>query len=94
MSKKEKLTTQDFLDKAFNKLFQSVGFESWDKEFSKREDWYMQKTWTTDQSEDYKKWFLTEIKKDLKLKKDRAEKEWQWFNLMWGWREQNNENCS
>ena len=94
MSKKEKLTTQDFLDKAFNKLFQAVGFESWDKEFSKREDWYMQKTWTTDQSEDYKKWFLTEIKKDLKLKKDRAEKEWQWFNLMWGWREQNNENCS
>ena len=84
-----KLTTQEFLDKAFDKLFQAVGFESWDKEFTKRDDWYMQKTWTADQSNEYKKWFLTEIKKDLKLKKTQAEKEWLWFNLKWGWKEQN-----
>ena len=84
-----KLTTQEFLDKAFDKLFQAVGFENWDKEFTKRDDWYMQKTWTTDQSNEYKKWFLTEAKKDLKLKKTQAEKEWSWFNLMWGWKEQN-----
>jgi hypothetical protein len=84
-----KTSTQAFLDKAFDKLFQAVGFESWDREFTKREDWYLQKTWTTKQSNEYKKWFLTEVKKDLKLKKIQAEKEWNWFNLMWGWKEQN-----
>lgn len=84
-----RLATQDFLDKSFDKLFQAVGFESWDKEFTKRDDWYTQKTWTAEQSNEYKKWFLAEAKKELKLKKTQAEKEWTWFNLMWGWKEQN-----
>lgn len=87
------LSTTQFLDKAFNKLFQSVGFESWDKEFSKRQDWYLQKTWTKEQSDEFKRWFTEEIKKDLKLKKHQAEKEWAYFDLMWGWKE-SNENCS
>jgi hypothetical protein len=89
MSKKQKLSNTDFLDKAFNKLFQSVGFESWDKEFSKRQDWYLQKTWTKEQSDEFKKWFTMEIKKDLNLKKHQAEKEWAYFDLMWGWKEAN-----
>lgn len=81
-------TTADFLSKAFDKMFQAVGLEKWDKEFTDQQDWYLKKTWTAEQSNDYRKWFLTEIKKDLRLKKDQAEKEWQWFNLMWGWKEQ------
>ena len=81
------LSTTQFLDKAFDKLFQSVGFKKWDKEFSKRQDWYLEKTWTKEQSNEFKKWFITEIKKDMKLKKQQAEKEWQWFDLMWGWKE-------
>lgn len=84
---RNKTTTQQFLDKAFDKLFQAVGFEKWDKEFTKQDDWYTRKTWTSEQSNEYKKWFLAEVKKDLKLKKIQAEKEWNWFNLMWGWKE-------
>jgi len=89
---KQKLTTTEFLDKAFDKLFQSVGFEKWDKEFSEKPDWYLQKTWSSEQSKEFKKWFLTEIKKDLKFKKERAEKEWAYFDLMWGWKEQVHDN--
>lgn len=88
MTKTQALPTTAFLDKAFDKLFQAVGFNEWDKEFTKRNDWYLQKTWTKEQSAEYKKWFLTEIKKDLKLKKNQAEKEWAYFDLMWGWKEQ------
>jgi len=87
MAKSQTLSTTAFLDKPFNKLFQAVGFTEWDKEFTKRNDWYLHKTWTVEQSNEYKKWFLTEIKKDLKLKKQQAQKEWEWFNLMWGWKE-------
>lgn len=82
------MNSTNFAEKAFDKMFQVVGFEKWDKEFTKQSDWYLQRTWTSKQSNDFKKWFLTEIKKDLKLKKTQAEKEWQWFNLSWGWKEQ------
>jgi hypothetical protein len=77
-----------FLTKALDKMFQTVGFEKFDKEFTERhEDWYGQKTWTTEQSEEFKKWFIAEGKKDLKFNKQMMEKEYAWFNLKWGWKE-------
>lgn len=86
---RNKLKIDKFLEKALDKMFQIVGFEKWDREFTdNNKDWYSLKTWNSSQVEDYKKWFLTEIKKDLKLNKQQAEKEWSWFFLMWGWREQ------
>ena len=75
------------MDKAMNKMFEAVGLKQWDKEFTKQDGWYTQKTWTKDQSNDFKKWFVQEIKKDLRLKNRQAEKEWQWFDMMWGWKE-------
>jgi hypothetical protein len=84
-SKKDK--TNMFIEKALDKMFQAVGFNKWDKEFTDtNKDWYSQKTWTSSQVEEYKKWFIIEIKKDLKLNKIQAEKEWSWFFLMWGWK--------
>jgi hypothetical protein len=77
----------NFLEKALNKMFQVVGMKKWNKTFTEQPDWYSQKTWTFEQKEEYKKWFLMEIKKDLKLNKRSAEKEWSWFDLMWGWKE-------
>lgn len=78
-----------FLEKALDKMFQAVGFEKWDREFTdNNKEWYSLRTWDSEQVEIYKKWFLTEIRKDLKLNKQQAEKEWSWFFLMWGWKEQ------
>ena len=76
-----------FVKKALDKMFTYVGFDSFDEEFTKKhEDWYNQKSWTEDQSSDFKKWFLLEGKKDLKFNKQMLEKEYSWFNLKWGWK--------
>jgi hypothetical protein len=81
--------TDKFLEKAIDKMFQAVGFENWDRTFTDNNaDWYSQRTWTSAQVAEYKKWFITEIKKDLRVNKTQAEKEWSWFFLMWGWKEQ------
>lgn len=75
-----------FVEKALNKMFTYVGFEGWDKTFTEQEDWYTKKTWTQEQSDDFKKWFIAETKKDLKFNKTMAEKEHSWFDLRWGWK--------
>ena len=76
-----------FLKKTLDKMFQMVGLEQFDKNFAEQEDWYSKKTWTKDQSEEFKKWFVAEGKKDLKFTKQMMEKEHAWFNLKWGWKE-------
>jgi hypothetical protein len=76
-----------FLTKALDKMFQTVGFEKFDKDFTEQhEDWYNKKIWTEDQSNEFKKWFITEGKKDLKFTKQMMEKEHAWFDLKWGWK--------
>ena len=76
-----------FTKKALDKMFTYVGFEGFNEEFTKQhEDWYQRKTWTMEQSADFKKWFITETKKDLKFNKHMAEREFSWFDLKWGWK--------
>ena len=75
-----------FHEKALDEMFVAVGLPKWDKEFTKQDGWYAKKTWTEKRESDYKKWFLKEIKKDLKVNKVTAEREWNWFSLMWGWK--------
>jgi len=79
-----------FVQKALNKMFTYVGFDSFDKSFTDQyEDWYNQRTWTKAQSEEFKAWFVQEARKDLKFNKSMSEKEYNWFNLKWGWKELN-----
>ena len=76
-----------FVQKALDKMFTYVGFSSFDESFTKtHDDWYNQKTWTEEQSKNFKKWFINEAKKDLKFNKTMIEKEYEWFNLKWGWK--------
>lgn len=76
-----------FLKKALDKMFQFVGFEAFDKDFTEQKDWYSKKNWTEEQANSFKTWFITEGKKDLKFTKQMMEKEHAWFNLKWGWKE-------
>ena len=79
-----------FVKKALDKMFTYVGFDSFNEQFvSSHNDWYNQKSWTQEQSNDFKKWFLVEAKKDLKFNKTMSEKEYSWFNLKWGWKVSN-----
>jgi hypothetical protein len=75
-----------FVKKALNEMFVRVGAE-YDEEFVKEDGWYSKKTWTKDQREDFKNWFIKETKKELKFNKTMAEKEFAWFDLNWGWKE-------
>ena len=77
---------EEFVKKALNKMFTYVGFDGLDEEFTKQDQWYNKKTWTQEQSNEFKKWFINEFKKDLKFKKNMAERDHAWFDVMWGWK--------
>lgn len=81
-----------FLRKALDKMFQMVGFEKFDGDFADQENWYSLKTWTEEQSEEFKKWFVAEGRKDLKFTKRMMEKEHVWFDVKWGWKIENDKN--
>lgn len=79
-----------FLKKALDKMFQMVGFEHFDGSFVEQENWYSKKNWTQEQSNQFKTWFVNQGKKDLKFTKQMMEKEYDWFNLKWGWKNSSN----
>jgi hypothetical protein len=84
---KENLTKIDkFLDKALDQMFKCVGFERFDKNFTEQNHWYSKKTWSNDTHREFRVWFINTARKDLKWNKTYAEKEFLWFDLMWGWR--------
>jgi hypothetical protein len=75
-----------FMAEALDEMFKRVGFEGFDKEFTNQENWYSKKSWTKEDSEKYREWFVNRFAKTFKCHKSLAEKEFCWFNLMWGWK--------
>lgn len=75
-----------FMMEALDEMFKRVGFEGFDKEFTNQEDWYTQKSWSMDEFSDYKKWFVNRFAKVFRSSKKAGEKEFAWFNLMYGWK--------
>ena len=73
-----------FLNKALSKMFQCVGLK-YTQEFTKQEDWYMLHSWDAAAIAKYKAWFVAQAQKHFKWTKIKAEKEWSYFFLMWGW---------
>ena len=67
-------------------MFQMVGFDSFDQTFVIQKDWYSLKTWTNTEEREFRKYFISEAKKKLGWSKSTAEKEYAYFNLMWGWK--------
>ncbi len=91
MNKKDKY--QKFFDKIVNKMFQMVGFGSFDQKFVDKypNNWYQRKTWKNKEQEtEWKSYFIKEARNDLKISKKSAEKEYSYFNLMWGWKSAKN----
>ena len=48
--------------------------------------WCTHFEWTLTEAEEYKKWWIKFWQENVSLRYSRRflEKEWQWFNLMWG----------
>lgn len=59
------------------------------EEVKEEENWYNTNTITEEQFEEWKTYSLALIKKYLKCNKATAEKEFSWFNLMYGLKIQN-----
>lgn len=77
---------KDFFKIALNKMFCEVGFDKFDEEFVKQENWYLLHEWTEQQEKDYRQWFIKECRDSLKMSKKTAELEAGYFLLMWGWK--------
>jgi hypothetical protein len=77
--------TDKFLEKAIDKMFKAVGFEHFDKEFTKQEKWYTLRQWTSQEENEFKNWFISTAQKELRWSKKTSEKEFSYFNLMYGW---------
>lgn len=54
--------------------------------------WYQHYTITSDQHRKFKEVAISIFRKQLKLKKDRAEKEFGWFNLAYGLKVKDNDS--
>jgi hypothetical protein len=46
--------------------------------------WFQYFTWDEEEEEEYRKWFMERFLKVHKYPKKLAEREFSWFNLMWG----------
>ena len=77
---------KSFFIQAINKQFEIAGHDLDYTAAQNEKDWFNKYTMTTQQHEDYKKWFIKAFQKKYKGSKKRAEHEFLWFDLGWGLR--------
>jgi hypothetical protein len=77
---------KQFFRTALDRMFSIVGFDGFDEEFVKSDNWYLQREWTEEQEREYRNWLFEECRRVLKLTKKQAELEVGYFLLMWGWK--------
>ena len=72
-----------FVYKAIRQMFKVAGHK-YSEDILKQGDWFQKYEWDKSQQKKYKRWFLKTAQKELHLNRAIAEKEYSWFNLMWG----------
>jgi hypothetical protein len=77
----------NFFQKAIDEMFKRVGFAGFDSDFAKQDGWYSKKSWTPEQRNQFRDWFITSARKDLRWSKRLAEREFAFFDFMWGWKD-------
>lgn len=83
---------EKFITKAKDQLFRAVGFDGFDQSFVDKfpYNWYRQKTWTEQQEQEFKKWFIVEYMKTFRHSKKYAQSEASWFLFSYGWKMKEN----
>ncbi len=79
--------TEAFFKKALDAMFKAVGFDGFDPDFARQENWYAKREWSRQQREDFRKWFVASARRDMKWSIRTAEQEFSLFDLMWGWKD-------
>ena len=68
-----------------NQMFIIAGHQVTYEDIKDRKDaWYSEWEMTVEQSEEWKKWGIAYLRKNLKMNKAFAEREMLWFNLQYG----------
>ena len=68
-----------------NQMFVIAGHDvTFDDIKDRKDDWFTDWTMTTAQAEEWKKWGINYLRKELKMNKGLAEKEMMWVNVQWG----------
>jgi hypothetical protein len=84
----KRLTKQEKWNKAsedlINKMFEIAGHNVTYEDIRGVDKWFQQYTMTFEQGEELKEWGKQYLMKELKMRALYAEKEMQWFNVMWG----------
>ena len=76
-----------------NQMFIIAGHEVTYNDIKDRKDnWYQDWTMTVEQSEEWKKWGTSYLRKNLRVPKYMAEREMLWVNLQWGLKYSDPEN--
>lgn len=75
------------MEEALVEMFKRVGMEYPDEAFTSHPDWYQLKQWTKEESKDFRTWLEAKVRKELRLTKKRAATEAAFFDLMYGWKE-------
>ena len=79
------LGSDKFFVDAMDKMFQTVGLESWDRELTRYPDWHQKHAWTRKQADGFKKWFIDTACRKLKWSKNEANEQFVNFYLVYGW---------
>ena len=68
-----------------NQMFIIAGHQvTYDDIKDRKDDWFTEYTMTTAQSDEWKEWGVTYLRKNLKINKALAEREMMWINVQWG----------
>jgi len=84
----KRLTIEQKKEKAIvdiiNKMFEIAGHDVTYDDIVGVDKWFEKYTMTFEQGEQLKEWGKQHLMKELKMRPAYAEKEMQWFNVMWG----------
>jgi len=76
---------EQFVVDVINKMFEIAGHPiTYDDVKDRQDDWYTQWTMTMEQSDEWKNWGVSEIRKRFRYNKKWAEREMGMIILMWG----------
>ncbi len=78
--------TEAFLRRAIEAMFKAVGLDAPSESFTQQDGWYTKHEWTDQQRADFRKWFVANARRDMGWTKTAADKEFSYFDLMWGWK--------
>ena len=94
---KKRLSREQKREKAvidlINQMFIIAGHQvTYDDVKDRKDNWFQQWEMTVQQSDEWKKWGVEYLRKNLKINKASAEKEMLWVSLMWGLKYSDYEN--